>query len=48
MNTVASQATSHWLALGDRLAAAGDAAGADAAYVRHVREANKDLSLIHI
>ncbi|NUS61741.1 MAG: tetratricopeptide repeat protein [Lysobacter sp.] len=46
MNTVASHAASNWLALGDRLAAAGDAAGADAAYVRHVREGKKDPALL--
>ena len=35
-----------WLALGDRLLASGDAAGADAAYVEHVRHASKDPALL--
>ena len=35
-----------WLALGDRLLAAGDAAGADAAYVEHVRHARRDPALL--
>ncbi|MUV13628.1 tetratricopeptide repeat-containing sulfotransferase family protein [Noviluteimonas gilva] len=35
-----------WLALGDRLYASGDAAGADAAYVEHVRHASKDPALM--
>ena len=30
-----------WLALGDHLSASGDATGADAAYVEHVRHASR-------
>ena len=35
-----------WLALGDHLAAVGDAAGADAAYAEHVRHATADPALM--
>ncbi|MGO4551285.1 sulfotransferase [Lysobacter sp. 2RAF19] len=41
-----AQDPSGWLALGDRLFAAGDLAGADAAYVEHVRHASKDPVLL--
>jgi tetratricopeptide (TPR) repeat protein len=42
--TIATQRT--WLALGDQRAAAGDAAGADAAYLEHVRHAARDPELL--
>ena len=35
-----------WLALGDHLTATGDAAGADAAYVEHVRHSTRDPALM--
>ena len=35
-----------WRALGDHLSAVGDAAGADAAYARHIKAASKDPRLL--
>jgi tetratricopeptide (TPR) repeat protein len=42
------EATDAWLALADALHASGDATGADAAYLRHVRQSAKDPRLLAI
>ncbi len=38
--------TGAWLALGDHLAAIGDASGADAAYARHIKPSTRDPRLL--
>jgi predicted Zn-dependent protease len=38
--------TEGWLALGDHLSAAGDSAGADAAYAQHIRSSTRDPQLL--
>ena len=42
------EAPGAWLALADALGANGDAAGADAAYLRHVRQSAKDPAMLAI
>ena len=44
--TLQPEAPGAWLALADALGASGDAAGADAAYLRHVQHSAKDPALL--